>query len=240
MSARLCYETPPKRTLGDDLESFALLLLWLAGGYAANDMSPLERWQFLRRFDSWDGDAKAGMFGSGSTIANRLKLSSNGLTYLLEDLLDGYRYRYTKLTEREQKIPGKLAAHEHHQARLENHEWLMGLLSEALKDEEWKESSDPSRKEQEVAPLNQRETWRKRKSACSEYELTNASKRLRLAEHNGTEEDEEEDVDTEDDEDNGEEDDEDNGEEDNEDDGEEEDEEDGDEQNDDDGDDEEV
>ena len=223
MSARLCYETPPKRTLGDDLESFALLLLWLAGGYAANDMSPLERRQFLRRFDSWDGDAKAGMFGSGSTIANRLKLSSNGLTYLLEDLLDGYRYRYTKLTEREQKIPGKLAAHEHHQARLENHEWLMGLLSEALKNGEWKKKDDPS-KVQEVARLFQREGGTKRKSACEEYELTNAGKRLRLAEYNGTEEDDEEDVDTED----------------YEDDGEGEGEEDGDEQNDDDGDDDEV
>ena len=224
MSARLCVETPPTRTLGDDLESFALLLLWLAGRYAANDMSPLERAEFLQQFDSLYGRAKANMFGFGSTTAATLKLPSKGLKFLLEDLLEGYRYRYAELREREQKIPEKLEAHKRHQARLENHEWLMGLLSEALKDEEWKASSDPSRKEQKVEPLFQREGGTKRKSACEEYELTNASKRLRLAEYNGTEEDDEEDVDTED----------------YEDDGEGEGEEDGDEQNDDDGDDDEV
>ena len=223
MSARLCVETPPTRTLGDDLESFALLLLWLAGRYAENTMSPLERAEFLQQFDSLYGRAKAHMFGVGPTIAGELKLSSKNLRYLLEDLLEGYRYRYTELREREQKIPEKLAAHKHHQARLENHEWLMGLLSKALKDEEWKASSDPSRKEQKVEPRNQREGGTKRKSACEEYELTNAGKRLRLAEYNGTEGDEE-DVDTED----------------YEDDGEGEGEEDGDEQNDDDGDDDEV
>ena len=223
MSARLCVETPPTRTLGDDLESFALLLLWLAGRYAANDMSPLERAEFLQQFDSLYGRAKAHMFGVGPTIAGELKLCSEDLTTLLEDLLEGYQCRYTNLRKREQKRPDKLAAQKDDQARLENHEWLMGLLSKALKDEEWKASSDPSRKEQEVAPLNQREGGTKRKSACEEYELTNAGKRLRLAEYNGTE-DVEEDVDMED----------------YEDDGEGEDEEDGDEQNDDDGDDDEV
>src|SRR6266508_1365219 len=35
MAARLCVEKPPPRTLGDDLESFALVLLWLIGRYAA-------------------------------------------------------------------------------------------------------------------------------------------------------------------------------------------------------------
>ena len=231
MSARLCQEAPPTRTLGDDLESFALLLLWLAGRYAENTMSPPERARFLRRFDNLDGDAKADMFRGGSTIAVQLKLSSKNLRYLLAGLLEGYRYRYTELLEQEEEMPLELAAHEgalaarieQRQARLENHEWLMGLLSKALKDEEWKASSDPSRKEQEVAPLNQREGGTKRKSACEEYELTNAGKRLRLAEYNGTE-DVEEDVDMED----------------YEDDGEGEDEEDGDEQNDDDGDDDEV
>ena len=222
MSARLCVETPPTRTLGDDLESFALLLLWLSGKYAENTMSPSERARFLQQFDSLYGDAKASMFRGGAATAATLKLSSKGLKFLLEDLLEGYRYRYAELREREQEMPDKLAAHKRHQARLENHDWLMGLLSEALKNGEWKKKDDPS-KVQEVARLFQREGEKKRKSACEEYELTNASKRLRLAEYNGTE-DVEEDVDTED----------------YEDDGEGEDEEDGDEQNDNDGDDDEV
>jgi hypothetical protein len=123
-----------------------------------------------------DGDAKADMFCGGSIIAARLKLSSKRLTYLLAELLEGlpipihravgraadtdtqscwkgYRYRYTELWERDKKIPGKLEAHEHHQAWLEGHKWLMDLLRDALKDEAWKASRDPSRKEQEVAIL---------------------------------------------------------------------------------------
>jgi hypothetical protein len=133
MAARLCVEKPPPRTLGDDLESFALVLLWLVGRYAANEMSPVERAMFLQRFDSLYGDPKADMFRSGRALVPTLKLPSKDLRYLLEDLLDGYRFRYTELGEREQQKPGKLEAHKHHQARLESHKWLMDLLSDALK-----------------------------------------------------------------------------------------------------------
>jgi hypothetical protein len=180
MAARLCVEKPPLRTLGDDIESFALVLLWLVGRYAANTMSPVERAMFLQRFDSLYGDPKADMFRSGRALVPTLKLPSQNLRYLLEDLLDGYRFRYTELGEREQQKAGKLEAHKHHQARLESHKWLMDLLSDALKAEEWKRLRDPVRKEQDVAPLFQREGYRKRKSACSEYELTNTNKWLRL------------------------------------------------------------
>jgi hypothetical protein len=192
MAARLCVEKPPPRTLGDDLESFALVLLWLVGRYAANAMSPVERAMFLQRFDSLYGDPKADMFRSGRALVPTLKLPSQNLRYLLEDLLDGYRFRYTELGEREQQKPGQLEAHKDHQARLENHQWLMHLLSDALKAEEWKRLRDPVRKEQDVAPLFPREEGRKRKSACSEYELTNANKRPRLGEHGRNEEDTEE------------------------------------------------
>ena len=59
----------------------------------------------------------------------------------------------------------------------------MDLLNNALKAEEWKRLKDPARRDQEVARLLQREGGRKRKSACSEYELTNANKRSRLGGH---------------------------------------------------------
>lgn len=183
MAARLCVERPPPRTLGDDLESFALVLLWLVGRYSANTMSPVERAMFLQRFDSLYGDPKADMFRSGRALVPTLKLPSKDLRYLLEDLLDGFRYRYTELGEREQQQPGKLEEHKHFQARLESHKWLMDLLSDVIKAEEWKELRDPARKEQKVAPLFKREGGRKRKSACSEYELTNTNKRLRLGDH---------------------------------------------------------
>ena len=66
------------------------------------------------------------------------------------------------------------------------------LLSDALKAKEWKRLRDPARKEQDVAPLFRRKRGRKRKSACSEYELTNTNKRLRLGEHGHNKKDDEE------------------------------------------------
>jgi len=63
----------------------------------------------------------------------------------------------------------------------------MDPLSNALKAEEWKGLKDPARRDQEVAQLLQREGGRKRKSACSEYELTNANKRSRLGKHGSNE-----------------------------------------------------
>jgi len=90
MAARLCVETLPSRTLGDDLESFALVLLWLVGRYATNEMSPVGHAMFLQRFDNLYGDPKANMFRSGWALMPTLKLPSQNLRYLLEDLLDGY------------------------------------------------------------------------------------------------------------------------------------------------------
>jgi hypothetical protein len=55
MAAMLCVERPPPRTLGDDLESFALVLLWLVGRYSANNFPPVERAMFLQRSDNLYG-----------------------------------------------------------------------------------------------------------------------------------------------------------------------------------------
>jgi len=92
MAARLCVKKPPPQTLGDNLESFVLVLLWLIGRYAANAISPVERTMFLQRFDSLYGDPKVDMFCSGQALVPTLKLPLQSLRYLLEDLLDGYQY----------------------------------------------------------------------------------------------------------------------------------------------------
>jgi hypothetical protein len=110
------------------------------------------------------------MLRIGRSFVSELKLHSDNLTYLLEDLLDGYRYRYIKLGRREHREPGKLEKLVRCRAQLESHKWLMDLLSDALTAEEWKGIRDPARKEQGVAPPFQRESWRRRKSACAEYE----------------------------------------------------------------------
>ncbi|KAJ7802408.1 hypothetical protein B0H14DRAFT_2385497, partial [Mycena olivaceomarginata] len=53
MAARLFADPPPMRTVGDDIESFVLLLLWIAARYTANTMSPLSRTNFLDLFEKY-------------------------------------------------------------------------------------------------------------------------------------------------------------------------------------------
>ncbi|PBK94374.1 hypothetical protein ARMGADRAFT_1079060 [Armillaria gallica] len=148
MSARLCRESPPPRTLGDDLESFALFLL------------PFER---------TDGTYKAKILRDNTLVAT-LHLDSRYLEGLLADLLDGYRWRYIEMLRRDQGQSNKLEELMRQQRQLETHDWLMTLLRDGLKDEAWKVVRDPSRKEQKVAAMVQRDGRRRRKSDCSEYE----------------------------------------------------------------------
>jgi hypothetical protein len=155
--------------LGDDLESFALVLLWLVGKYAPNEMSDNKRAKFLQTFDDFNEQSKANMLRIGGSFVNELKIQSKNLRYLLADLLDGYRYRYTELGRREQREPGNLEEHKRLQAQLESHKWLMDTLNNALKAEEWKALRDPA-KDQGVEPLFQRARGRRRKSVCSEYD----------------------------------------------------------------------
>ncbi|KAK0436369.1 hypothetical protein EV421DRAFT_2038713 [Armillaria borealis] len=186
MSARLCRESPPPRSLGDDLESFALVLLWLAGRYAKNELSPITRCEFLLPFEHKDGTHKAKMLRDNA-LAATLHLDSRNLEGLLADLLDGYRWRYFELLHRDREQSNKSEELTRQRKQLETHDWLMTLLRNGLKDEAWKAVRDPSRKEQKVAAMVQRDGRKKRKSDCSEYERTYASKRLRGGEHGGIE-----------------------------------------------------
>jgi hypothetical protein len=155
--------------LGDDLESFVHVLLWLACKYAPNKLEDYDRAEFLQTFDDLNEQSKANMLRIGGSFVNGLKIESKNLRYLLADLLDGYRYRYIELGPREQREPGNLEEHKRLQAQLESHKWLMDTLNNALKAEEWKALRDPA-KEQGVAPLFQRARGRRRKSVCSEYD----------------------------------------------------------------------
>jgi hypothetical protein len=179
MAARLLFKKPPPRTLGDDLESFVHVLLWLVGRYAPNEMSDDERAKFLRRFDDLYGESKADMLKIGRSFVSGLKVQSKNLRFLLRDLLDGFRYRYTEVEEPDEEEPAKLKEHEDLQQRLESHKWFMDILSDALKAEEWKALRDPA-KDQEVATLFQREGGKKRKSNCEEYLKEVAQKKTRV------------------------------------------------------------
>ncbi|KAK0449076.1 uncharacterized protein EV420DRAFT_1275459 [Desarmillaria tabescens] len=193
MSARLCVQTPPLRTLGDDLESFALLLFWIAARYAPNRLSAYERALFLDRFDHNDDTRRVDIFLSGKTSAAKLLLVSEYFEELLAILSDGYAWRYRVLTRLERKNQGALEELKEKQDLLETHQWFMDVLSNTLKKDTWKAIKDRSAKEQEVARLVVKEGEKKRKSGCSEYELTYASKRRRHGEHGpDTEEDSDE------------------------------------------------
>ncbi|KAK0220871.1 hypothetical protein EDD85DRAFT_1028722 [Armillaria nabsnona] len=107
MSARLWDESPPPWTLGDNLESFALVLLWLACRYAKNELSPITRCEILLPFERTDGTHKAKMLRDNA-LAATLHLDSRYLEGLLADLLDGYRWRYIELLHRDREQSNKL------------------------------------------------------------------------------------------------------------------------------------
>lgn len=61
MSARMLLRSGPSltRNVGDDLESFVLVLLWVAICHAPNDMAPEERWDVMSMFDTATGKIEA-------------------------------------------------------------------------------------------------------------------------------------------------------------------------------------
>jgi hypothetical protein len=112
--------------LGDDLESFALVLLRLVGRHAPNNV---ERHNFLQRFVGFYGCYKSVMFGVG-----RAFVPGSNFTQTTSHICS--KYRYTELVEREHQEPGKLEQLKHCQAQLESHKWFMDLLKDPLKAEE--------------------------------------------------------------------------------------------------------
>ncbi|KAF9021842.1 hypothetical protein BDZ89DRAFT_1163546 [Hymenopellis radicata] len=150
MAARLCSPSPPPRTVGDDVESFVLLLLWMAARYAPNNMTPSDRGAFLARFDRPSGLDKMDIIRGGTDTVVDLKLLSSGLGEVLEDILNVYCSRYKGLTSREKKKPEVVEELERRQALLERHDWLVDILRMTLQNEAWANDTDGSRKEQTV------------------------------------------------------------------------------------------
>lgn len=136
MAARLCEENPTARTVGDDLESFILLMLWIAGRYAPNNMSPHDRATFLQHFEHQHAAGKIDLFTSRNIVA-RLYLASVPLEDLLVDLLDSYQWRYTVLSRRKLTQMGAIEELKKKQEALESHSLLISIIQKALEDEEW-------------------------------------------------------------------------------------------------------
>ncbi|KAJ7110061.1 hypothetical protein C8R44DRAFT_986054 [Mycena epipterygia] len=164
MSVRLCVPSPPARTLGDELESFLLVLLWVAAAYVPSNMSPVERSAALKVFDDPDQLPKRRMFTCGEESAKQFFLTSLDFELLLSTLLNKFRYRYLIRSRRanadeDEKWKGELAA-------LETHECVGGAIRTALQKVEWKTLKDPA-EAQTVAVTEDRS--KRKKSQLTEY-----------------------------------------------------------------------
>ncbi|KAF8878816.1 hypothetical protein CPB85DRAFT_458849 [Mucidula mucida] len=62
-AARLCRASPPPHSMGDDVESFVLLLLWMAARFAPTKMTPADRGSVLAMFEV--GSSKTAMIRGG-------------------------------------------------------------------------------------------------------------------------------------------------------------------------------
>lgn len=141
-----------------------LVMLWTVARYAHNDMDAMERGEYLQNFDASGSLAKIGLI---NTSIEFLQLRSSHLDELLQDLQEGWKWRYAprrRKASKEELQKAKVAMY-----RLESHEWVMDTLRVALQNVAWGASLDPA-KQQEV-PFEALETGKKRKSQCSEYSM---------------------------------------------------------------------
>ncbi|KAJ7743267.1 hypothetical protein DFH07DRAFT_749966 [Mycena maculata] len=143
MSARLSSATEPQaRELADDLESFLLVLLWVAISYAPGTMTAKARADELQVFDDANPAAKRRLISSGKSSIAYFKLSSPHFEHLVGKLMDGFEARYrTRL----RLDPGPPIS----TVRLESHGWMLEMLRKALEDETWRALEDAA----EVQPV---------------------------------------------------------------------------------------
>ncbi|KAJ7466757.1 hypothetical protein B0H11DRAFT_2047598 [Mycena galericulata] len=159
MSARLSSAEPQARELADDLESFLLVLLWVAISYAPGTMTAKARADELQVFDDTNPAAKRRFVSSGKSSVPYFNLSSPHFEHLLVKLLGGFEARYHV---RPRLDPGSPVSPAH----LESHDWMMAMLQQALEDETWRALQDAG----EAQPVNRPEvTGPKRKSEIPEY-----------------------------------------------------------------------
>ncbi|KAJ7276092.1 hypothetical protein B0H12DRAFT_2740 [Mycena haematopus] len=169
MAARLFDNPLPTRNVGDDIESFVLLLFWVAVLYAPNQASEEERMSFLNQFD--DPLSKQNLIGRYRQNARRLKLETPQFLAFLTKIGRGYVDRYEvpdDETEAKELATRQLA--------LERHDWLLGIFQAALNDEDWKATKDAARHN----AIKRVEAAKKRKvDAGLEYPIVDRNKRQR-------------------------------------------------------------
>lgn len=165
MAARLLSHNPVARTTGDDLESLMLVYLWIAVLYASNDMNESERGQALEMFDSRNVVFRTSCMSSGHTTAYNYCLRSTFLKAILMKLMNAFSFRYSVPL---MDSPANVQEHERNRQKVETHDFMIQALKEASKNKEWEAVADCAEKQKWTTSLL-RDSRRKRKSDCPEY-----------------------------------------------------------------------
>ncbi|KAJ7276074.1 hypothetical protein B0H12DRAFT_1174315 [Mycena haematopus] len=141
MASRLFDEPLPTRNVGDDIESFALLLFWIAVRYAPNQASEEARTGFLKQFD--DPRSKRNFIRTYRQNAQELQLETPQFLAFLAKIGRRYVDRYEVPDSPEDEAEAKELVTR--QLALERHDWLLHIFKTALNDEIWKATKDPAR-----------------------------------------------------------------------------------------------
>lgn len=137
LSLALLKDLSKAHHVTDDIESFLWVLLWGAIRHASNSLTPDDRKNFLKRFDvpSYQWPLKLTLIQGGrlavvSRVAG-MSLASEPLTNCLATLTDELSCAV---------IAEEAGAVVH----WSTHDWVLGILDEALKNKEWKRTVDPA------------------------------------------------------------------------------------------------
>ncbi|EEB93246.1 hypothetical protein MPER_08127 [Moniliophthora perniciosa FA553] len=128
---------------------------------------------FLRAFDSRiggaGGDEKYTYLVSGKNTIKRINLCQAAFSDLLSELwvAFGFRYESDAYASTTMQDPEKADAEVQ---KLESHEWIVGVLEDALKNEQWKNvTNDGAVKHSIIETENPQIGAYKRKSEMEEY-----------------------------------------------------------------------
>ncbi|KAF8972156.1 hypothetical protein BDZ97DRAFT_1650439 [Flammula alnicola] len=183
ISARLLLNKAQEHKVGDDLESFVHDLTWSAIKYARNSLTAEDRTEVLMRFDTSlnkiGGQRKAAMFREDSSAITHIGLERKPLSDVLKRIYSGFGHRYGSTKYEELQLENEQAAKAEVE-KLETHNWLYGVLEDALKNITWKAAED-GRVDQEVLKEDRYLTagQKKRKSMLPEYDEERDEKRAK-------------------------------------------------------------
>ncbi|CAA7260742.1 unnamed protein product [Cyclocybe aegerita] len=152
--------------VGDDLESFLWVLVWVALRYAQNEMSVAEREMFLDAFNySFHGEgglAKRGYILTDYAAIEDMKLDNGFLSNMLCNFWSKFGGRYGTTTFRTKKEDH--VATDKWLEELESHEWMLSELEKALKNEEWHNWGCDGWVKQECCTSTPETSWRRKGS----------------------------------------------------------------------------